>query len=267
MEGPDMSRQSARTRLGVSRRQFLKAGLGTIAAPALTGCGLLGGESLPRPRLSARPGMPTIAPTRGLQRLGLDPLRDGNLYVPSSYISGVSWPLFVALHGAGGSADDWTDYPGRAEARSMVFLAPDSRGPTWDAILGSFDRDVGFLDRALRHTFDRCRIDPSRIALGGFSDGATYALPMGIANGDLFTHAVAYSPGYLIRTSPSSRKPRVFVSHGSRDQVLPVESSRSSIVPTLRDDHYDVTYREFDGTHQIPPEIADESLDWFLSIG
>jgi len=31
----------------------------------------------------------------------------------------------------------------------------------------------------------------------GFSDGASYALSVGITNGDLFTHVIAFSPGFV----------------------------------------------------------------------
>ncbi|MGZ4788523.1 MAG: hypothetical protein ACXVZX_08375 [Terriglobales bacterium] len=40
-------------------------------------------------------------------------------------------------------------------------------------------------------------MDPARIAIGGFSDGASYALTIGITNGRLFTHIVAFSPGFM----------------------------------------------------------------------
>lgn len=250
----------------MSRREFLKVGLaGVVAGPVLLGCGDSTTEPESSPRLTARPGSPTIEPTTGLSELGLASPRDGLLYVPESYSPGVAAPLFVALHGAGGSADNWASYADRAEARGMVFLAPDSRASTWDRVSGDFGPDVEFLDLALQHTFERCRIDPARIALGGFSDGASYALSLGVSNGDLFSHLVAYSPGFLRAVDPIVGKPRVYVSHGIQDTVLPVTISRDFIVPTLRDADYDVTYQEFAGGHAVPSEISEAALDWFLS--
>jgi len=146
----------------------------------------------------------------------------------------------------------------------MVLLAPDSRSTlTWDLIYNRFAEDVDFIDRALTHTFARCNIDPGRILLGGFSDGATYALSLGVSNGDLFTHLVGFSPGFLLSVDPIVGKPRVFVSHGRQDTVLPVQNSREDIVPGLRSDGYDVTYVEFDGGHQVPAAVGDSALDWF----
>ena len=73
-----------------------------------------------------------------------------------------------------------------ADRAGVAVLAADSRGTTWDAIRGGFGDDVAFLNRALEHVFGRLAVDPARVALGGFSDGASYAISLGLANGDLF---------------------------------------------------------------------------------
>jgi len=218
------------------------------------------------PRLAARPGTPTETPTPGSTPLGLGTSRDGLLYVPSGYSADTPAPLLVLLHGAGGQASNWVNYEARAEARSMVLLAPDSRSTlTWDVIYNVYGDDVDFMNRALAHTFAHCNVDPDRILLGGFSDGATYALSLGVSNGDLFTHLIGFSPGFLLSVDPIG-KPRVFISHGRQDGVLPVANSRDEIVPRLRADGYDVTYVEFDGTHQVPATIGESALDWFEGV-
>ena len=100
-------------------------------------------------------------------------------------------------------------------------LAPDSRGTTWDAIREGFGDDVAFLNRALEHVFSRLAVDPARVAIGGFSDGASYAISLGLANGDLFPRIAAFSPGFIVGAAPHGH-PRVFVSHGTSDQILPI---------------------------------------------
>jgi phospholipase/carboxylesterase len=146
-----------------------------------------------------------------------------------------------------------------AEAAGVAVLAPDSRNGTWDAIRGSFGEDVAFLNRALDHVFTRLPIDPSRVALGGFSDGASYALSLGLANGDLFPRVLACSPGFVVPAAVHGRA-RFFVSHGTADQVLPISECSRVIVPQLRSMGYEVTYREFEGRHELPPDIAVEAL-------
>jgi phospholipase/carboxylesterase len=249
----------------MSRRDFVACSLGAVAAPVLLGCGDATGVQS-GVRLLARPGSPTTTPTLGLSELGLGSSRDGLLYVPESYTPGTPMPLFVGLHGAGGDAAGWESYYDRSEERGMVFMAPDSRSSTWDVLMGSFGPDVRFLDDALQHTFDRCRIDPTRMALAGFSDGASYALSLGLPNGDLFSHLIAYSPGFYVDPDEPVGRPPIYVSHGTGDTILRVDGTRDVIVPSLRNDGYDVTYEEFDGSHNVPAAISESALDWFLGV-
>ena len=254
-----------------NRREFLyTTGLVALAAPLLAGCGdddPTGPGQTSNPRLSARPGTPTIAPTIGRTDLDLEPGRDGFLCVPPGYSAAIPAPLFVALHGAGVSSSDWSGYTAYAEERGFILLAPDSRTLSWDvAEVGYFGPDVAFIDRALQHTFDRCRVDVSQIALAGFSDGASYALSLGVSNGDLFTHLIAHSAGFFTPASPIVGQPPVYQSHGTNDPILPITSGRF-IEGLLIDDGYDVTFEEFDGGHQIPFVISQNALDWFLGAG
>ncbi len=218
-------------------------------------------------RLRARPGTPTVedAPT-GLRKLGLGGPRDGLLYVPRGYRPDRPAPLVVMLHGAGGHADHALDpLVTLADEAGLLLLAPDSRGPTWDIIASrGFGPDVAFLDRALAHVFARYAVDPARIAIEGFSDGASYALTLGVANGDLFGHVIAFSPGFLAPPSQHGA-PRLFVSHGTKDAVLPIDPCSRKLVPRVQAAGYAVHYREFDGGHSVPPRIAREALEWFTA--
>jgi phospholipase/carboxylesterase len=257
----------------MSRRRFIWTGVGALTLPLVGGCfGSPTDSDNPEgsSRLTARPGTPTKTPTLGLSELGMGGSRDGIIYVPEDYSPDTALPLFIGLHGAGGDADNWNgSYPGRAEARGMVFLAVDSRDDTWDLMTGptrNFGPDVTFIDEALQFTFERCRIDPTRIALGGFSDGASYALSLGIGNGDLFTHIVAYSPGFYVIPDPVVGTPTIFISHGPYDPVLPFVNTRDTIVPTLQYSGYDVTFYEFEGGHEVPSEVSDAALDWFFGM-
>jgi phospholipase/carboxylesterase len=215
-------------------------------------------------RLTARPGKPMEAGPTGVSPLGLGDRRDGFLAVPAGYRADRPAPLALMLHGAGGNAgyalqalQPFTDKAG------VILLVPDSRDETWDVIAGGYGPDVAFLDRALSRAFARYAVDPAHVAVGGFSDGASCALSLGITNGDLFTHVLAFSPGFV---SPAGRegRPRLYVSHGTRDEILPIETCSRAIVPRLRRQGYEVRYREFDGPHTVPPEIVREALDWFL---
>jgi phospholipase/carboxylesterase len=214
-------------------------------------------------RLAARPSRPSRSIEAGEHKLGLAASRDGLLIVPRSYKPETPAPLVVMLHGAGGRAERVIRLIAAAERFNIVVLAPDSRGSTWDAIRGDFGPDVEFVNQALEHTFDRCAIDRRRIAAAGFSDGATYALSLGVDNGDLFTHILAFSPGFIVSRQPQGR-PLIFVSHGTEDSVLPIDSTSRRLVPALQKSGYSVTYREFDGPHMVPPAISSDACAWFV---
>lgn len=171
-------------------------------------------------------------------------------------------PLLVILHGAGSDAPRGiSKLAAPADELGVVLLAPISRSSTWDAVRGSYGADVRRINSALEDTFTKVRIDPRRIGVAGFSDGASYALGLGLANGDLFSRVLAFSPGF-IPGGLSRGTPRLFVSHGIGDDVLPIHVTARKIVPALESDGYPVTYREFDGGHAVPPQIAREALDW-----
>ena len=218
-----------------------------------------------RVTLRARPGVPARVTAPGRYPLGLSGERDGFLYVPTSYRPERGAPLLVLLHGAGQSAELWSSAALRAllDAAGIVALVPESRGATWDAVREGFGPDVTFLDQALGAVFARCRIDPAHVALGGLSDGASYALSLGVANGDLFGALIAFSPGFFV---PPGRRgtPRVFVSHGRQDGVLGIGQTSRRIVPELRALGYPVRYDEFDGGHAMPHEVVEAAVRWFV---
>ena len=221
-------------------------------------------------RLAFRP-RPALGVGRGHdggrdEPLGLGADRDGVLYVPDTAEPGA--PLLVFLHGATGT--------GRAHLRAVlaaadrygvVLVAPDSRLPmTWDLIAaGGFGPDVVFLDQVLEAVADRddLDVDLSRLAVGGVSDGASYALAVGLSNGDVFPTVLAFSPGFLVVPGTVGR-PRVYVSHGTHDRVLPIDACSRSFVPALRDAGYDVRFDEFDGGHTVPPAVADAAVRWWV---
>jgi len=219
-------------------------------------------------RLRARPAEapPEAAPVGPLV-LGADGASgdDAYLYVPAGYRAEEPAPLALLLHGAGEDArDGLAQLRGAADEAGIILLALSSRGPTWDLILrrGRYGPDVAAIDRALEHAFFRWAVDPARVAVGGYSDGASYALSLGIANGDLFSHVLAFSPGFLAPAGQTG-SPRIFVSHGTRDGWLPIDSCSRRIVPRLERAGYEVRYLEFEGGHTVPPAIAREAASWF----
>lgn len=223
-----------------------------------------------RGRLQARPRFSAHtekfdSPTPGLHSLGLGETRDGLLYIPEKAATQKSSPLLLLFHGANGeSTGILHPFKALADQTGMLILAPESRKKTWDVVRGSFGEDLEFVDRALESVFSRYSIRNSHIAIAGFSDGASYALSLGIPNGSLFSHILAFSPGFVAPFEIDSSL-RIFISHGTDDRVLAIDRCSRRIVPHLQRTGFDLQYVEFTGGHGIPEVIAREAVTWFLA--
>jgi phospholipase/carboxylesterase len=189
------------------------------------------------------------------------------VYVPASYRAEQPAPLIVMLHGAGGdSMQSIRLLRHVADRDGVLVLAPKSHASTWDVLARrAFGPDARAIDDELREVFSRYAVEPAHVAVAGFSDGASYALSLGLSNGDLFSDVLAFSPGYMAPEAMRGR-PRVYISHGTNDRVLDIDRCSRSLVPRLRDRGYTVEYREFDGAHAVPPEVASEAARWFLQV-
>ena len=202
----------------------------------------------------------------GEQRLGVgDGDRDGLIYVPRGYKGGVAAPLWLALHGAGGTSQSTAYMFPVADDFGAIVLAPDSRDDrTWDGVLRNWGPDVDFIAAAIGRVTSLYSVDRRRITVAGFSDGASYALSLGISYGDQFSRIVAMSPGVMQPTAARG-KPKIFISHGIADRVIPIDETSRRFVPRLKALGYDVTYREYDGRHTVLAPIVRAAFKWALT--
>jgi len=206
----------------------------------------------------ARPRSPPVPLAAGVHRLAFPNNRHARLYVPRQE-DDAPLPLLVLLHGAGGQhgGGDLLALAHAAQQRFLL-LMPEALSTSWDFLRGGYGPDLAFIDRLLLWTMQRYDVAADAVALGGFSDGASYALSVGLMNGGLFADIFAFSPGFM---SPLRRSgmPRVFIAHGKYDRVLPVERGKA-IAVRLAGEGYAVQYGEFDGAHLVSPPLAHAAL-------
>jgi len=212
----------------------------------------------PGPRPPGEAGLFAIPQTNG---------REGLLYVPEGYRAETPATLIVALHGGSGQAQRGMDVlaPLAQEYGAIVF-APQALGQTWDFLVGGYGPDVAAIDVAIAQIDARYALDPARRVLGGFSDGASYALSVGLANGDVFTHIIAFSCGFADPWGLVG-EPRIFMTHGTEDAVLQIDESSRRVVKILRDIGYTIDYVEFEGPHSVPEPILRAAYEWLFHDG
>lgn len=115
----------------------------------------------------------------------------------------------------------------------------------------------------------RKRYAPESVALVGFSQGGMLALDVALHD-DPNVDRVAVLSGVLIADSlpalhaARAPHPRVFVSHGKFDPVLPFQGGES-IRTILEPRGFTVTWLPFDGGHEIPRDVVAQLRTFVIS--
>lgn len=229
--------------------------------PNLMGGALLG-------RMSCRlPLLPTEAPLPpGRHALTFPEGREAVLVVPEGLDLARPVSLLVLFHGAGGEANRMLPHFVRwARSRRFLLLAPQSMFPTWDIVIGGHGPDLERLERALVQVASHFALDPARLGFAGFSDGGSYALSVGLSNGDMVSHVMALSAGFM-NIFKRHGMPKVFIAHGRSDTQLPFETSARSHALKLLEEGVDLTLLPFDGDHVIVPEVVEKAVEFFVGV-
>jgi len=214
----------------------------------------------PARREEAATGLVTI--TRGESR--------AFLLTPKAIDPERAYPLVTVLHGAGRQDEllirATRDDPDR---RGALFLVGRSFHPTWDLILGADRVDLDFFEYAYEWIYDRYLVDPARQALLGYSDGASYALAVGLSNPRLFAAVMGWAAGFLAidtaNLTAADPRPRVFLEYGTADPLFPFAQVALPMRAALERLGYDLTFRADEGgAHWPSREFQPAALDWFL---
>jgi phospholipase/carboxylesterase len=199
------------------------------------------------------------------------------------------YPLLTVFHGAGRREEMLVRaLAPEAEARQALFLVPRSLHLTWDLIALGIPEDAGmretqppdtppsdrpdldFLEYATSLVYERYRVDPERQGLLGYSDGATYALALGLSNPDLFRAVMAWAAGFLAvdeqHLPPGAAPPHVFLEYGTHDELFPFERVAVPMRAALEERGVPLVFRvDRGGRHWPSGDFQPEALDWFFS--
>ena len=114
-------------------------------------------------------------------------------------------------------------------------------------------------------------IAANRIVIAGFSQGCAMALMVGLRHADRLAGVIGMS-GYLPlagltaaeRSSASEGMP-IFLGHGSRDGIVPVDRARASR-DALQAMGYSVDWHEYPMEHSVCPEEIGDIQAWLLRV-
>lgn len=194
-------------------------------------------------------------------------------------------PLILLLHGYGSNEDDLFSFAAELPQEYYIISA---RAPydmqygayAWYAI--NFDADenkfsdneqakvsrdliAGFIDELIQ----AYPVDAQKITLVGFSQGAILSYAVALSYPEKVQNVVALS-GYLnleivaedyLKNNFNNLK--IFSSHGTVDQVIPVEWARKT--PTIVENlGINITYKEYPIGHGVTPQNFYDFKKWIL---
>jgi phospholipase/carboxylesterase len=177
--------------------------------------------------------------------------------------------LLIALHGLGDSMEGYRFLPRVLELPSLNVLlvnAPDGYygGFSWYDFAGEPGPGVERSYRALEMLLENCERDgfpPDRTVLFGFSQGCLVSVETGLRYGRRLAGIIGVSgyihePDRLLRTlSPVAKEQRFLLTHGTQDQLIPLEPVREQ-VEQFKKVGIQIEWHEYPKAHTIiEPEI------------
>ncbi|MDH4186214.1 MAG: hypothetical protein OEV08_04385, partial [Nitrospira sp.] len=188
------------------------------------------------------------------------------LSVPLTYQSSKGYGLVVCLHGAGFTGEAYLERWQARLGEDYILACPTVSMGAW------FTKHAEELVLAtIRSVQRRYHIDPDRIFLTGMSNGGIGAWVIGMHQAPLFAGLAPMASGLdnvLMPFLANLRSTPVYIIHGAKDQVMPVELSRTITKELIRLG-YPFVYREHDrehpmaGGHYFPKEELPALVTWF----
>lgn len=191
-----------------------------------------------------------------------------SLFVPQNYHPRKHYGLVVCLHGAGFTGDAYLERWKTRLGDEYILACPTYPSGAW------FTRRAEEVVLAtIQYVQLRYHIDVDRVFLTGMSNGGIGTWLIGMHHASLFAGIAPMASGLdnvLLPFLANLRNTPVYIIHGAKDQVMPVDLSRS-IAHELDRFGYPHVYREHErehpmaGGHYFPKEELPDLVTWFNS--
>lgn len=203
--------------------------------------------------------------------------------LPADYDPARTYPLLVALHGSGGSPENFASLWRKQDGAPCIIAAPEgpypfpvrqggSSGRSWYLLVK--DRRIWELAdplavRAMLATVAELKASyrVGAVYILGFSQGAALAYQAALGHPEVFSGLLAVAgvfPENSIRADDLERgrgSLRIWIAHGSRDNLVHPRQSEAARA-LLEKAGFQVHFQAFKGGHVMTPGLFRQALDW-----
>ncbi|HLO18069.1 MAG TPA: dienelactone hydrolase family protein [Anaerolineales bacterium] len=183
------------------------------------------------------------------------------------------YPLLIALHGGAGNKDANLEYWEIARRKGWLVLSPQSTQPLYSGAYAWLDGEQGLTDLifSIEKVSRECPIDPQRVVVAGFSQGAGMAIYAALSGrisirGFLGIAAFWANPGSLVPRARAARSVRGYFITGEKDRTL---DKIREIQKTLQENNIQFAEEVYpDLGHEFPPDFEksfDKAIDFIFT--
>ena len=163
-------------------------------------------------------------------------IREYLVYLPPSYVEGMSLPLVLNFHGFGSTATEqafYSNFSAIADTANFIVVYPQGlfrniiaggSGNHWNAHFGTDVDDLGFINRLIDYLYTDYNIDLKRVYATGMSNGGYMSYHLACELSDRIA-AIASVTGAMVATQemncPIERPIPLMQIHGTADDVVP----------------------------------------------
>ncbi len=195
-------------------------------------------------------------------------------------------PLLILLHGRGSNEGNFISMAPNLDpklrvvsVRGPLILRPGSfawfdlqRGQNGlrkyeeNEVLAMSDQLIDFIEELI----SKYGLEPSKIFIGGFSQGAIMSLGTGLRHPGVIDGVLCLSgalyPEFMkdFKLKKEHEELSILVTHGRKDNVLSFDHINEA-VDLLKQKGLDVSFKHYDSAHTFPPENFRDFRDWLVS--
>ena len=204
---------------------------------------------------------------------------------PDGYNPEHSYPLVILLHGFGASMGDLAGLCPAIDRQGYVYVCPNAplefqigpgiigygwTPPRSEGTAEDTRRVLEQLDAFFDEIIEEYHVTQGRALLMGFSQGGGMTYRYGLERPDRLAGLAALScylpePEELRTKLPEIRTQPIFISHGTYDEMAPVEMARRAR-DFLQEEGYTLSYNEYPISHEIGPHVMADLVPWIKEV-